>query len=134
MPHREVRIVLVRIMDKLRIDVLLQRGETSSSQGFEYKIKVGVLAHTEIKVALVMVRVCWLVDCLTPQQQASASHGRIYSDNFTCCHTEIEVADQTFHLTQSQYTDTGPATPLRDAANGISVHWKKYPRHCLWCS
>ena len=24
--------------------------------------------------------------------------------NFTCYHTEIEVADQTFYLTQSQYT------------------------------
>ena len=39
---------------------------------------------------------------------------RIYSDNFTCCHTEIEVADQTFHLTQSQFTDTGPTSPSTD--------------------
>ena len=30
------------------------------------------------------------------------------------CHTEIEVADQTFHLTQSQYTDTGPTSPSTD--------------------
>ena len=30
---------------------------------------------------------------------------------FTSCHTEIEVADQTFYLTQSQYTDTGPTSP-----------------------
>ena len=51
--------------------------------------------------------VCF-VGCLTSQQQASVSQGRICSDNFTCCHTEIEVADQTFYLTQSQYTDTGP--------------------------
>ena len=35
-------------------------------------------------------------------------------DNFTCCHTEIEVADPTFHLTQSQYTDTGPTSPSTD--------------------
>ena len=35
------------------------------------------------------------------------SQGRICSDNFTCCHTEIDVADPTFYLTQSQYTDTG---------------------------
>ena len=34
--------------------------------------------------------------------------------NFTCCHTEIEVADQTFNLTQSQYTDTGPTSPSAD--------------------
>ena len=29
-------------------------------------------------------------------------------------HTEIEVADQTFHLTPSQYTDTGPTSPSAD--------------------
>ena len=42
--------------------------------------------------------VCWLVGCLTSHQQASVSQGRICSDNLTCCHTEIEVADQTFYL------------------------------------
>ena len=52
-----------------------------------------------------------LVGCLTSQQHACVSQGRICSDNFTCCHTEIEVADQTFHLTQSQYTDTGLTSP-----------------------
>ena len=35
-------------------------------------------------------------------------------DNFTCCHTEIEAADQTFYLTQSQYTDTGQTSPSPD--------------------
>ena len=55
-----------------------------------------------------------LVGCLTSQQQASVSQGRICSDNFTCCHTEIEVADPTFYLTQSQYTDTGPTSPSAD--------------------
>ena len=58
--------------------------------------------------------VCLLVSCLTSQQHASASQGRICSDNFTYCHTEIEVADPTFHLTQSQYTDTGPTSPSND--------------------
>ena len=53
------------------------------------------------------VRVCWLVGCLTSQQHASVYQGRICSDNFTCCHTEIEVADPTYRLTQSQFTDTG---------------------------
>ena len=56
----------------------------------------------------------WLVGCLTSQQQASVSQGRICSDNFTCCHTEIDDADQTFYLTQSQYTDTGPTSPSAD--------------------
>ena len=49
------------------------------------------------------------VGCLTSQQHASVSQGWICSDK--CCHTEIEVADPTFHLTQSQYTDTGPNSP-----------------------
>ena len=55
-----------------------------------------------------------LVGCLTSQQHASVSQGRICADNFTCCHTEIEVADQTFYLTQSQYTDTGQTSPSTD--------------------
>ena len=67
-------------------------------------------------------KMCWpqciftmlFVGCLTSQQHASVSQGRICSDNCTCCHTEIEVADQTFHLTQSQYTDTGPTSPSTD--------------------
>ena len=58
------------------------------------------------------VRVCLLVACLTSQQHASVSQGRICSDNLTCCHTETEVADQTFY--QSQYTDTGPTSPRAD--------------------
>ena len=51
------------------------------------------------------------VGCLTSQYHASVSQGRICSDNFTCCHTKIEAADQTFYLTRSQYTDTGPTSP-----------------------
>ena len=57
------------------------------------------------------VGVCLLVGCLTSQQHASVSQGRICSDNFTCCHIEIEVADQTFYLAQSQNTDSGPTSP-----------------------
>ena len=58
--------------------------------------------------------VCLLVGCLTSQQQASVSQGRTCSDNFTCCNTEIQVADPTFYLTQSQYTDTGPTSSSAD--------------------
>ena len=54
------------------------------------------------------------VCCLTSQQHASVSQGRMCLDNFTCCHAEIEVADQTFHLIQSQYTDIGPTSPSTD--------------------
>ena len=54
-----------------------------------------------------------LVGCLS-QQHASVSRGRICTDNCTFCHTEIEVADPTFYITQSQYTDTGPTSPSTD--------------------
>ena len=33
------------------------------------------------------------VGCLTSKQRVSVSQGRVCSDNFTCCHTETEVAD-----------------------------------------
>ena len=70
--------------------------------------------------------VCLLVGCLTSQQHASVSQGRICTDNFTCCHTEIEAADPAFHLTQSQYTDTGPTSPSADPiTQGVwqGSHW-----------
>ena len=70
--------------------------------------------------------VCLFVGCLTSQQQASVSQGRICSDTFTCCHTEIEVADQAFYLTQSQYTDTRPTSPSADPITPFAwqgSHW-----------
>ena len=70
-----------------------------------------VVKSTLVPQRSARLRVCLLVGCLTSQQYASVSQGRSCSDNFTCCHTDIEVADQTFHLTQSQYTDTGPTSP-----------------------
>ena len=54
--------------------------------------------------------VCWLV-------ASRPSNTRVYlrdGSAQTSLHTEIEVADQTFHLTQSQYTDTGPTSPSTD--------------------
>ena len=60
--------------------------------------------------------VCWLVGCLTSQQHCSVSQGQTCSDNCTCCCTEIELAYQIFHLTQSQYTDTGRTSPSGDPA------------------
>ena len=46
------------------------------------------------------------VGCLTSQQRASVFQGRSRLDKRTHCHTKREVADQTFYLTQSQYSDT----------------------------
>ena len=65
----------------------------------------------------------YFVGCLTSQQHASVSQGRICSDKFTCCHTEIEVADQTFYLTQSQYIDTGPTSPGADPIMPGAWQW-----------
>ena len=48
---------------------------------------------------------CLLVGCLTCQQHASVSQGRICSDKFICCHTEIDV---------QVHTDTGPISPSAD--------------------
>ena len=69
---------------------------------------------------------CLLVGCLASQQQASVSQGRICSDNCTCCHTETEVTHQTFCLTQSQYTDTGPTSANPDPITPGAwqgIHW-----------
>ena len=58
-------------------------------------------------------RNCFLVACCLCNTQ-SASQGRIWLDKCTCCHTGIEEKDQTGHLSQSQYTDIGSATPSAD--------------------
>ena len=63
----------------------------------------------------VMVLLCWefvvslvlcagllllVVGCLVSQHNTSVSKGWICSDKFMCCHTDIEVADQSFYLTK----------------------------------
>ena len=83
-------------------------GNTDMEKPHSYDSCVTLLSYSRMGMMLLFV------GCLTSQQQASVSQGRICSDNFTCCHTEIEVADQTFYLTQSQYTDTGPTSPSAD--------------------
>ena len=40
----------------------------------------------------------------------SVSQGQICSDSCMCCHTEVEVKDQTCYLIQSQYTDIQPTS------------------------
>ena len=79
----------------------------AESKGFQQQVD---LTHSLLSIILRSL----FVACLTSQQRASVSEGRICSDNFTCCHTEIKVADQTLYLTQSQYTDTGPTSPSTD--------------------
>ena len=67
------------------------------------------------------------VGCLTSQQHANVFQGQICSGNCMSCLTEIEVANPTFHLTQSQYTDTQPTNPSTDLITpGASQdsHWE----------
>ena len=67
-----------------------------------------------------------LVACSKSRQHASVSQGRICSNNFACYHTEVEAADQTFYLTQSQYTDTRPISPSTDPktqGTWLGSHW-----------
>ena len=69
----------------------------------------------DFKAALIFFITCTMFSLLV-----GPSNMRVYLRDgsaqtyFTCCHTEIEVADQTFHLTQSQYTNTGPTSPSTD--------------------
>ena len=65
-------------------------------------------------------RKCYLLVVQHPQQHASVSQGQICSDNCTCCHTEIEVADQTFHFIQSHSTLGAGIAQL--AVLGLAVH------------
>ena len=66
--------------------------------------------------------VCWLLACLTSQQHANVSQGRICSDNCWCCHAEIEVAEPTLYFTVSQYADTGPTSPSSDTITPGAWH------------
>ena len=95
------------------------------SQTIRYYIISGLMCRALLNSTLFGV----FVGSISSQQHASVSQGRICSDNFACCHTEIEAADQTFYLTQSQYTDTGPTSP---SANPITPgtwqgsHWSAH--------
>ena len=94
-------------------------GKIPSQAGFEpriFRCRGKHLNHKANKASTAMRgdERCLLVGCLKSQQHGSVSQARICSDNCACCHTEIEVGDPTSHLTQSQYTDTGPTSPSTD--------------------
>ena len=64
------------------------------------------------------------------QKHVSVSQGRICLDNCSCCRTEMEVADQSFCLTQSQYTDTGPASPIADLTTPDAFQGSNLSTNC----
>ena len=84
--------------------------------------------HRKVLWVLNSLFVCWLLN-------VPATRECICPDNFTCCHTEMEVADQTFYLTQSQYTDTGPTSPSADPITPGAwqgSHWSANFKSLLW--
>ena len=56
--------------------------------------------------------VCWLLGCLTSQQHASVSQGRICSDMCTCCHTETGVAKPSMSPSHNILTPGQPVEAL----------------------
>ena len=109
-------IIIVFVAVVTIVDVVVITTITTTNDLYRYNVRDARLQCMLLKAVKNQKKnLVWelllLVGCLTSQQHASVSQGRICSDNFTCCHTEIEVA---FHLTQSQYTDTGPTSPNAD--------------------
>ena len=102
--------VTMKEMKRKRMEVDVSSAETA--------VKVATtqiyLLVTQKKKATTGKGLLLLVDCLTSQKHASVSQGQICSGKFACCHTETEVADQTFYFTESQYTDAGPTSPSAD--------------------
>ena len=98
---------------KIRISIL------GGFQKAEFRHKAEKFTHERTKEGRILTETLdkeefLFLGYLTFQQHAVACQGRICSDKFTCCHTPIQVADQIFCLTQSQYTDTGPTSPRAD--------------------
>ena len=58
--------------------------------------RIFLLKSVFIAIVEVVIVVLWclfvlFVGCLTSQQHASVSQGRICTDNFTCCHTKLQI-------------------------------------------
>ena len=47
-------------------------------------------------------------------------------NNCACCYPEIEVGHQSFYLTQSQHTDTGPTNPSTDPVTSGTCQGSHY--------
>ena len=74
---------------------------------------------------LALKTLCLLVACLTSPNHSGCISGMDLL-NFTSCHTERKVANQTFYLTPTQYTDTRLTCPNTNPITpGVwqSSHW-----------
>ena len=77
----------------------------------------GTCRHTEPESAAhtCYLRCCLLfVGCLTSQKHASVSQDRPAQTVLRAATLRWKLQAKTFHLTQSQYTDTGPTSPSAD--------------------
>ena len=81
--------------------------DTTVSTVLDSSCRSNLLSHP---ITVCCLFVCWLLNVPATCECISSTDLL----NFMCCHTEIDVADQTFHLTQSQYTDTRPTNPSTD--------------------
>ena len=107
------------------------RARANSSGGERWHIwrSTVLVLILRYSVLLFSSSLSWLLllfGCLTSQQHASVSQGRICSDKCRCCRTELHVADQTFYRTQSQYIDSGPTSPSADPVSPGACqdsHW-----------
>ena len=62
----------------------------------------------------IIVTRCFFLGCfMCLCNMQSVSQGRICLDHRTCCHTEIDNADQ-LAVSPCRYTDTGPTSPSTD--------------------
>ena len=65
--------------------------ETYAAKHLYHLAYMGVHLAKQLEVLHHVQFVCWLVGSLTSQQHTTVSPRQICSDNFTCCHNEIEV-------------------------------------------
>ena len=70
------------------------------------------------------------VVCVLSQQHVSAPPGRVGCGSCTCCHTEIEVTDQTCYLAIARFTDTGPTNPSDDPIMPSARQGGPWSAHC----
>ena len=126
MEHSDLAVPLMRREMRDAITCMEEQAEDCEDHGDKTRLVVyqmiqGMVEHIcseegqDGRFQNRFIRKCsFFVGCLTSQQHASVSRGRICTDNFACCHTEMEVADQTFYLTQSQYSDSRPTSTSAD--------------------
>ena len=118
----------------LRVVSVYCFGRSVCGGGVFFHVQTGFFPpSTDLLIGFVVMLL--LVSCSTSQQQASISQGRICSDSCTCCHTKIEAACQTFYLTQSQYTDTGPISPSAEPVTPGAwhgSHWIAIFKSLVW--